>query len=437
MIRRAGVVLAVGCLTLLAVGCLTLLAVGSLTLLAERAVAAQAKTFGGIVPDQPTDAPLPGEPLAHAANVPYGGGEVLHSNRTHVIFWQPAGSGLTFDPGYESLIETFLGHVAAASHSTDTVYGLSGQYTDAQGPAVYDSTYGGAVVATDPLPGNGCTEPLTNPGWTTCLSDTQLEFELQHVVGLDHLPSTGDDVYFLVLPDGLGDCESSGPDFCALGGATAGSFCGYHSSTPDGSILYAVIPYNAIAGHCNSADPRPNSDAADPALSTISHEQMEMITDPNGDAWIDGAGNEVGDLCLGYFGPTLGGAGAGAWDEVIDGGHYYLQEEWSNRASSCQPRAQPDSLSFAAPIRAAPHRPVAFHGRARDPDGTIVSYDWFFGDGRSARGRRVWHAFSRLGSYRVVLRTTDSWGNWAFYDRVVTVASGLLGNRRRSTPAAA
>ncbi len=33
-------------------------------------------------------------------DLPYNGGPVLHSNRTHPIFWEPAGSGLTFDPGY-------------------------------------------------------------------------------------------------------------------------------------------------------------------------------------------------------------------------------------------------------------------------------------------------------------------------------------------------
>ena len=43
----------------------------------------------------------------------------------------------------------------------------------------YDSTYGGAVVDTDPLPPNGCTEPAdTGPGWTVCLTDAQLETEL-------------------------------------------------------------------------------------------------------------------------------------------------------------------------------------------------------------------------------------------------------------------
>ena len=160
----------------------------------------------------------------------------MHSNRTHLIFWQPSGSALGYDPGYQTQFEQFLARVAADSRQPTNVYSLTGQYTDANGPAVYDSTYGGAVLAIDPLPANGCSEPpLTGPGWSVCLEDSQLESEIQHVVLTDHLPTTSRDVYFLVMPNGMGTCETTGPENCALGGGADGSFCGYHSSTPDGS----------------------------------------------------------------------------------------------------------------------------------------------------------------------------------------------------------
>ena len=77
---------------------------------------------------------------------------------------------------------TFLSRVAADSHRPGNVYGLSGQYTDSSGPAAYDTRYGGAALATDPLPRNGCAEPVAAPGWSTCLSDAQLSDELEHVV---------------------------------------------------------------------------------------------------------------------------------------------------------------------------------------------------------------------------------------------------------------
>jgi PKD domain len=359
--------------------------------------------------------------IATAYTVPYGGGPVLHSNRTHLIFWQPAGSGLTFDPGYQDLIETFMRNVAAASHSTTSVYGLTGQYTDNDGAAAYASTYGGAVTATDKLPAYGCQEPSTGPaGWTVCLTDAQLQHEIEKVVRRRRLPTGPTDIYFLITPNGLGDCEFNGSSSCALGG-DAGGYCGYHSQTDDGLLLYAVIPYNAIPGHCQSDNPRPNDSTADPAISTIAHEQIESITDPLGDAWVDGAGDEIADLCLTNFGPPIGGSGMSAWNENINGGHYYLQEVWSNASGRCEPRAKPDSASFQAWKASSRGLSVWFHASADAPQGKIVSYRWNFGDGGRGTGARMIHRFWRTGQYHVVLRTTDSWGNWAFYAATVTV----------------
>lgn len=359
--------------------------------------------------------------IAAGYSVPYGGGPVLHANRTHLIFWQPAGSGLTFDPGYQALIETFMQNVARASHSTGNVYGLTGQYTDQSGPAAYASSYGGAVLATDKLPPNGCQEPSgTGPGWTVCLTDEQLQHEIELVVRRHRMPTGTGDVYFLITPNGLGDCEYSGSDSCALGGDING-YCGYHSQTDDGLVLYAVIPYNAVQGHCQSNNPRPNGNAADPAISTISHEQIETITDPLGTAWVDGSGDEIADLCLTNFGPPIGGSGNSAWNESINGGHYFLQEVWSNFNGGCEPRAKPDSASFRAG-HAASRLSVWFAGHAFDPQGTIVAYRWSFGDGLRASGRRAVHRYAHLGQYHVALRTTDSWGNWALYAATVTVS---------------
>ncbi len=380
---------------------------------------AQANTISGIVPDVATGAHAEIATAAQSGGLPYNGGGVIHSNRTHPIFWDPQGSGLTFDPGYESLIETFLIDVAADSHKTTNDYSLSGQYTDASGPAAYDSTYAGAIDDTDALPPSGCTEPSTGPSWTVCLTDAQLETELENIIATDHLPTTKHDVYFIITPNGFGSCTDSGSTSCALGGMANG-YCGYHSETASG-IVYAVIPYNAINGHCQSSNPRPNSSTADPTLSTVSHEHNEMDTDPDGDAWIDARGDEEADLCLTQFGPTLSGKGDTAWNESIHGGHFFLQEEWSDADGRCEQRAQPDSASFGLARAAGRARGVSFTGRGSDPEGRIVSFQWFFGDGRAGFGRRVSHTFKTPGSYRVTLRVTDSWGNWAYASRMVQV----------------
>ncbi len=349
-----------------------LLALAALGLLAVPASALAAPPrIGGIVADLPSGhvaVPQRHAVLARAADVSnQDGGPVLHSNRTHLVFWAPAGSGLGFDSGYALVMERFLTRVAADSRDPRTVYGLTGQYGDGSGPAAYASSYGGAVLDTDPLPASDCTEPASGPaGWSVCLTDDELEQELGQLVGTRHLPHTGTDIYFLVLPDGLGSCiDGSAADGCALGGASAG-YCGYHGVTATG-LLYAVIPYNAVPGHCQSDNPRPNASSADPALSTISHEQMETITDPEPyDSWAADDLEEIGDLCLTQFGPAVGGRADTAWNESIAGGHYWLQEEWSNEDSACEPRVDPDSASVARPAAWPPA------GRSRSAAGRAI-----------------------------------------------------------------
>jgi hypothetical protein len=376
-------------------------------------------------------------PVARAANVSWCDGPVMHSSRVHLIFWQPAGSGLSFGPGYEQVIETFIERVVAADRSTSNLFGLMGQYPDSVGPAAYDFSFGGAIADTDPLPTGSrstCSEPLapplgTGPGWTACVNDSAIQAEIERVIREHVLPTGLADVYVMITPDGLGSCFYSGPSECADGGSANDGYCGYHSATGNPGAIYAVIPYNAVAGHCQSTNPRPNDSPADPALSTISHELAESETDPLGDAWIDGSGNEIADLCISNYGPALGGSGGGRYDEVIDGGHYWIQELWSNASHACEPSAKPDKVSFtvAARNRASDRAyEVTFAARASDPEGRIVTYTWTFGDGRrSGSGHsRVTHTFARRGSYTVVLRTTDSWGNWTFATRRVQVGAG-------------
>jgi PKD repeat protein len=64
---------------------------------------------------------------------------------------------------------------------------------------------------------------------------------------------------------------------------------------------------------------------------------------------------------------------------------------------------------------------MSFTGRASAPHGGIVAFQWFFGDGRTASGRRVSHTFKTPGTFRVRLRATDSWGNWAYAGRTIRV----------------
>ena len=373
---------------------------------------------GGVIPDLPsagegegeggggavapgTEAPVPAPArIAGAAKIIYNGGDVLHANRMHAIFWAPAGSGLTFDPGYVALVQQFLAGVAADSHLTSNEYALTGQYSDSFGAAVYASTYAGSVLDTEPLPPNGCTEPAgTGPGWSVCLPDGSIQSEVERVIAQDNLPQDDDDVYIVFTPDGFGSCLDGSSASCALGGHASG-YCGYHSST-DSGLLYIVVPYAAVPGHCQSNNPRPNGSTADPVLSSLSHEQIETITDPYGDAWIDGSGDEIADLCLRDYGRALGGSPAAAYDEVINGHHYWLQEIYSLVQHACEPRPAPDDAWVTLPAaRVRAGIAATFTGHGLQPGGAVRTYTWTFGEGPAARGRVVRHVFAPGGRLR-------------------------------------
>jgi hypothetical protein len=393
----------------------------AVVLLGTSASAALGESLPGVVPDVPTGTHLPvPRASAQASALDYHGGPVLHSNRTHIIYWQPNGSGVQYDPGYQPLTNRFLSFVAADSRKATNVYSLSGQYQDSGGPAAYNSAYGGAVLTTDVLPPNGCVLPPTAPPWSVCLSESQLQTEIAHVVASHNLPTSRRDIYFLVLPNGFGACYGAGPDHCTDGGSAFQGVCGWHRFTPDHRILYSIIAYSAVPTHCQSDNPRPNSSTADPSLSIISHEHNEMVTDPFVNSWFDSSGQENGDLCAASYGATLGGSGGGEWNQSIHGGHFYLQQEYSNDNGGCASRDESDRVSFPA-RHATARKKLKFTGHAHDPDGRIVAWSWFFGDGKVGHRRVATHKYKRPGVYRVTLRTTDSSGNWAFSVRKIHV----------------
>lgn len=60
-----------------------------------------------------------------------------------------------------------------------------------------------------------------------------------------------------------------------------------------------------------------------------------------------------------------------------------------------------------------------------DPDGSIASYEWYFGDGSSGTGAVVNHAYATAGVYGMSLTVRDNLGISTFIQKSVTVASTL------------
>lgn len=62
-----------------------------------------------------------------------------------------------------------------------------------------------------------------------------------------------------------------------------------------------------------------------------------------------------------------------------------------------------------------------------DPDGSIASYEWDFGDGGSGTGVSLEHEFATAGTYEITLTVTDNRGKATSVTQDLTVVAGGSG----------
>jgi len=86
---------------------------------------------------------------------------------------------------------------------------------------------------------------------------------------------------------------------------------------------------------------------------------------------------------------------------------------------------QPPTASFEAPGTVQVGADATFDAsNSADPDGSIASYDWAFGDGTAGSGVTTTTSYDSPGDYTVELTVTDDAGASATASRTVTVESG-------------
>lgn len=239
---------------------------------------------------------------------------------------------------YESTVDQFFTDVAADSsaNATTNVYSVLPQYSTPTSSILYNVAFDAgtnAFVDPNPLPKTGnCQDGFD----TYCVTDAELQKEIGKVITANGWPTQSSTaLYFILLPANVGVCFKPGAandnNPC-----TTNYFCAYHSNTTN--FIYAVQPdAAAVIGDACSTGQEPAGNAADPTINTISHEQIEAITDPQLDAWYSDVypNPEIGDLCAYDFGPALGGNPGALYNQVINGHDYYLQLEYSNLDSGC------------------------------------------------------------------------------------------------------
>jgi hypothetical protein len=266
------------------------------------------------------------------------------------IYWTP--SGHTLPAAYTSLITTYVNDVAAASGQNTNVFSVANEYSGSNGQIHYNVTAGAAVNDTNALPRSGCTVASNDrsgiyadgTGYNACLDDAQLQSQINSVTSAHGLPHNLSHIYVLFLPKAVESCFSAGStttssNQCTINHQPSAAFCAYHSED-SASAIYANMPfpvYESGTGFTCGPEgtlgavesPNGNTDA-DVELSPTSHEVNESITDPDtATGWFDSSGFENGDECAYIFGATSGTAGH-LYNQVINGGHFLTQEEFSN-----------------------------------------------------------------------------------------------------------
>jgi chitodextrinase len=377
------------------------------------------------------------------------------------------GGAQHFTFGYESLITQFLADVSTASGALTNTYAVTAQYGGAPTPNTgrrYQVSFSSNDVfnVSDPYPpdqahgnGAGCLAPNTtrgssDPPYTWCLTDAQLQQQVASVIAAHALPSDLSAVYFVFLPPGVDVCASSGAERARGANRCADTdFCGYHANFAGGGPVYAVLPYAGVSG-CESGQAPNGEPAGDSEVSLLSHEHNDAITDPllggaGVGAWYEDANHaEVSDKCAepNVYGAVFPGTN---YNQVIGAHDYYLQDEFANADGAdtsfdgCEQRPgapndrvsasadasplkyhggpvvgahtayaifwDPQALSFT-PSSSRPHlgQPVTFAAALPNAPGG-VTYSWNFGDGSttSAPVATVTHVFSTPGEHDVTL----------------------------------
>jgi len=348
-------------------------------------------------------------------NMDYNGGPIMPTNTDYMIVWSPKGLGV-FPSEYIPGIARYFQDLAHDSGGNQNVDSVSTQYNDLTGASAhYAVTFGGVLLDTDPYPASQC--PANGPV-TNCLTDAQIQHELQVFTTAHNLPQDLTHEYFAFTPPHVGSCFSNTPP--SFGGCSIvidpinlAVFCAYHQNTFTAPMLfYGNMPYIAGQRGCDSGN-HPNG-PSDATVNALSHEHNESITDPMpNDTWTNGAGPdhgfEVGDQCNFNFGTPLGivpGTKDTKYNQVINGHFYWTQEEWSNQGHTCLQRWSPTESSPTATFTAtaAGGTTMNFDATGSTAPGGVALFSWQFNDAFGAPTQEspspmISHTFPEPGPY--------------------------------------
>ena len=235
----------------------------------------------------------------------YYGGKVIPNAKVYVVNWTsavaPGGDlGAFYNAVTNSTYLDWLNEYDTNLTPTGTGGGTTGT-NQFIGRGVYGGTF---TIAPSSANANG-TCPTANPpppGTTVCLTDAQVQSELNAQMAAGHLPPSDENALYMTYFPPHTFIAGAGSGSCISGG-----FCGYHSTWKDSTreFYYGVLPDHGPGSGCDTGC---GSNAPfDNLTSTSAHELCEAITDaevgivPNssnvGLGWYNDLNGEIGDMC--------------------------------------------------------------------------------------------------------------------------------------------
>jgi PKD repeat protein len=214
-----------------------------------------------------------------------------------------------------------------------------------------------------------------------------------------------------------------GADAINSGWTSAPSSTRLNGDIDEAAVYYHALDASQIANHWNVSghgvgDPAPVAAFTSSTDGLTADFDASASTDPGGTivsyAWDFGDGTNGTGVAPSHVYPT-----GGTYDVTLTvtddaGGTDTEQQQVTVVAPNVAPTA-----SFSAQ---ATNLDVSVDGSgSSDPDGSIVSYEWSFGDGGTASGVTAGHTYAAVGTYDVTLTVTDDDGAQGSVTHPVTV----------------
>jgi PKD domain len=207
------------------------------------------------------------------------GNAVVPASKIYTVYWDPTNQ---YHGDWQEWIDGFLQGAGLESGMFSNVFSVDSQYTDkANQHAAYHTSFMGAYTDTEPYPSATCEDPQPlqgkdkpsgEPAEITCLTDQQIQAQLQHFIARHSLQKGMETIFYVLTPPGVTVCLNAGGasghcsdyEYTSLESYES-SFCSYHSfinpdNAPQGdanTVLYAAIPWTAGAlgdGHLPAVD---------------------------------------------------------------------------------------------------------------------------------------------------------------------------------------